>query len=353
MRAITNSTIAFRRVSVKSTFLGDRTKTKTYSRVKPSFRPNVLSKMPRSCNLVYDVLRTLDRGNGVIRISQRDLANITCYSQRQVGRTLKRLQGAKIIRLVEKGKGQRKTAWYLRWNSQKSFPQISEALTTREEIEEKNLTKDKLLSSIDSFKNTPKSLQLSARDKRKLSFIARCTCETASPILDLLWQRDSVAGVWLSAIRGLQSLTVDAPPEELLWRARKAISALNGGVTVEKYQAIMLDQPATKQEGVEREVAEIDRRLRGLTKWGCTHGVTSWFVEKRSELTRQRYETERRLPCGICTDGFFKTINEPQPQQARGKRFKLSRFYTAKRQPLQGEALQKRKAAARKALNDL
>ena len=291
-------------------------------------------------------MRTSDPGNGIIKTSQRHLADITRYSQRQVARALKRLQGAKIIRLVEEGKGQRKTTWYLRWNSHKSFPQISEALTTREEIKEKNLTKDKSLSSIDPFKNTPKNLQLSARDKRKLSFIARCTCETASPTLDLLWQRDPVAGVWLSAIRGLQSLTVDAPPEELLWRARKAISALNGGVTVEKYQAIM--QCETDRLG------EIDRRLVGLHKWGQKHGVTSWSVEKRASLERLRNDAEWDLSRdrqGNAT-GFLKTINEPQPQlrRPRGRIFHLSEFYTGIRKPLEGEALRRKKALAVKAL---
>ncbi len=320
-------------------------------------RPSILDKMPLSCHLAYDVLRTLDRGNGVIRISQRDLADITRYSKTQVRRALRRLQGAKILSLVEKGKGQRKTAWYLRWNSHKSFPQVSGPLVIREEIKNINHTTKRSSFSIESYKNMPKTLSLMPRDKKKLLAIARSTCQpdVVSPVLDVLWWRDPVAGVWLSAIRGLQGLTIDAPLAEMVWRARKAVAALIGGVTVEKYQAIMLDQPATKQEGVEREVAEIDRRLRGLTKWGCTHGVTSWFLEKRSELTRQRYEAERGLPSGICTDGFFTTISEPEPQprRPRGRLFHLSAFYTAKRKPLEGEALSERKAAARKALDDL
>jgi len=308
--------------------------------------------MPLSCNLVYDILRTLDPGNGVIAISQRHLADITRYSQRQVARALKRLQGAKIIRLVEKGKGQRKSAWYLRWNSQKSFPPFSEALATREVKKELKPAEDKSSFSIESYKNITKTFQLMPRDKQKLSAIARKTCQLdpVSPVLDVLWRRDPVAGVWLSAIEGLQGLTIDAQPEEMVWRSRKAIAGLIGGLSMEGFEAIMEDRPATEQEAVERGLAKIDRRLRGLAKWGRTHGVTSWFVEKRSELTRQRYETRRRLPGGICTDGFFKTLNEPQPRRPRAKVFHLSAFYTAKRTPLEGEALRRKKALAVKTL---
>ena len=113
----------------------------------------------------------------------------------------------------------------------------------------------------------------------------------------------------------------------------------------------MLDQPANEQEASKRDVAEIDRRLRGLERWAAIHGVTSWFVEKRAELTRQQYEMKRCLPGGICTTGFFKTLTEPQRPQARGKRFNLSGFYTAKRKPLTGEDLEKRKMLAREALD--
>lgn len=318
-------------------------------------RPSVLKDMPLSCHLVYDILRTLDPGNGVVQISQRDLADITRYSKTQVRRALRRLQGAKILRLVEKGKGQRKTAWYLRWNSQKSFPQFSGPLTTREVKKELKPTKDKSPFSIESFKNTPENQQLNRADKRRLSFIARRSCqlEVVSTVLSVLWQRDAVAGVWLEAIRGLRNLSIDERATELVWRARKGIAALIGGLDREGFEAIMEDKPANEEEAVEREVAEIDRRLQGLTKWGCTHGVTSWFVEKRAELEKERYRTG--LPCGICTDGFFARINEPQPQprRLRGRIFHLSDHYTAKRQPLTGEALQKKKAIAVKALREL
>jgi len=353
--ALTNSTIASGSVCVKSTFLGDRTTTKTYSRLKPFFRPDVLSKMPLSCNLVYDLLRTLDPGNGVVRISQRDLAAITRYSKTQVRRSLRRLQGANILRLAEKGKGQRKSAWYLRWNSHKSFPQISGPLTIREVKKELKPTKDKSSFSIEPFKNIPKTQHLNQADKRRLSFVARDTCQPkiVSPVLDILWQRDCAVGIWLVAIKGLQNVTIDEQATEMLWRSRKAIAALIGGVTVDKYQAIMLGKSASEEEAVQCDLAEIDRRLQGLRKWANVHGVTSWFVEKRSELTRQRYEVKRCLPSGICTDGLLIDFTKKpvqEPRRPRAKVFHSSAFYTAKRKPLQGEELEEKRTRLKKAL---
>lgn len=314
-------------------------------------RPSVLQKLPPSCNLVYDILTTLDPGNGVIPISQRELAAIIPRSKTQIRRALKRLQGAKILRPVEKGKGQRKTVYYLRW---KSFPQISGPLATREGLKDIKPTKGPWPSfSLRSLKNTPENQHLNQTDKRRLSFFAResCQSEAISGVLDCLWQRDAVAGVWLDAIRGLQGVMIDAQPEELVWRSRKAVAGLIGGLNEDGFKAIMLDQPAGEEQAVERDIATLDRRLRGLEKWGRDHSVTGdWFREERSQLTRERYETRRRLPSAICTDGFFKVIHEPQLQPRPAKAFKLSGFYTGTRTPLSGDALRKRKEAARKAL---
>lgn len=349
MNIIQSSTTKRKSVQAKTPLHFRNARHKEPSRTIGLTRPSILGKMPLSCNILFDVLRTLDPGNGVVQISQRDLAAITRYSQRQVGRALRRLRSANLLRLVDKGRGQRKTIWYLRWNNQKSFPQFSEALTTREENKERNPTKEKPLPSINLFKNTPQNLHLTARDKRKLSFIARKTCETASPILDLLWLRDPVASVWLDAIQGLQGLTIQAPLEELVWRSRKAIAALIGGVTVDKYQAIMLDKPATEQEAVQRKLGEIKRRLAGLERWrdlqrGSEH--LSWFVEKRAELRRQGYEAER----GLCTVVSETVKEDSEPRRPRGRMFHVSGFYSGIRQPLEGDALRTRKALAVKAL---
>jgi len=316
-------------------------------------RPSVLHKLPLSCNLIYEILRTSDPGNGVIRISQRDLAHITRYSKTQVRRALRRLRGVKILRLVDCGGRDRKAVYYLRW---KSYPQKGGPLTTREDLKDINHTKEKPLLSTDSFKNTPKTSQLSPRDKKKLSFIARTICRRAviSPVLDVLWQRDAIAGVWLDAIRGLQGLTVDVPPEELVWRSRKAVAALVGGLTMEAFEAIMRDRPATRQEATGRELAEVERRLTGLERWRDQHEgdeYAGWYIETREEL----YKRQRGArPCGIPLDDLLIDWTKPvkQPRPSRPKRFILSKFYTGKRTVLDGEALQERKDAAKKILQE-
>ena len=126
MDLLPNPTIASRGVFVKSTFLGDRTKTKNYSRLKPSFRPDVLSKMPCSCNIVFDVLRTMIDRKGQSKASVRDLAQLTRLGTTVVWRALRRLRGAHLIDIATGSRGAQGTTWQLRWRSPLcSFPHVS------------------------------------------------------------------------------------------------------------------------------------------------------------------------------------------------------------------------------------
>lgn len=54
-------------------------------------------------------------------VSVRDLAEMGRLSPAQVWRALRRLQGARLVELVRKGKGHGKSIWRVRW----SFPQVS------------------------------------------------------------------------------------------------------------------------------------------------------------------------------------------------------------------------------------
>lgn len=317
------------------------------------------------------VFHTLRKGPRIVNIAQ--LARDTGYSDKTVSRAIKFFSRfGKIQRINERRTGKRRPCEY---KLQDSFTESQEAAKPQEkgrcEVSRyshsiRSLKKKKNQPrqdhpgcfSLKSFKNIQKTFQLMPRDKKKLSAIARKTCEAGavSAVLDCLWQRDCCSGVWLSAIGTLQNLTIDESEKELTWRARKGIAGLIGGLNEERFKAIMLDQPANEQEAAERDIARIDRRLVGLRKWGNFHGKTmsSWSCEKRIQLTRKRYETRRRLPGAISTDGFFKTIDKPQPQPKprppRGRVFHASEHYTAKRTPLSGEALRRRKEAARKAL---
>ena len=76
--------------------------------------------MPRSCHVVFLLLHSLRDGD-LVAVSVRDLAEMGRLSPAQVWRALRRLQGARLVELVRKGKGHGKSIWRVRW----SFPQVS------------------------------------------------------------------------------------------------------------------------------------------------------------------------------------------------------------------------------------
>ena len=67
-------------------------------------RPDVLRRMPLSCNLVFDVLRTYAMGEAV-ELTVRELAQMCRLSPRQTRRALARLHGAHLIRWQRNGPG--------------------------------------------------------------------------------------------------------------------------------------------------------------------------------------------------------------------------------------------------------
>jgi len=309
------------------------------------------------------LFHTLKKGPQVLNIAQ--LARDTGYSRPTVYRALAYFSRfGKIEPIDQRRTGKRRPCKY---KLHDSYTEKQEAAKPQEKgrcsfsvnlqrRESKDIKPTKGLCpsfSIDSFKNTPKSQHFNQTDKRRLSFLARRSCqsEVVSAVLSVLWQRDAVAGVWLEAIRGLQNLSIDEPVKELVWRARKGIAALIGGLDREGFEAVMLDRPANEQEAVEREVAELDRRLRGLTKWGARHGCTSWFVEKQAKLEKEKYNVQ---PSAISVDGFFKALKEAQPRarRPRGRVFHLSDHYSGKRKPLEGEDLERKKKLAKERLKE-
>jgi len=89
-------------------------------------RPDVLRRMPLSCNVVFDVLRSLAGGEAV-EVSLRELAEVTHYSTRQVRRALKRLEAAHLIRWETFGPGRgRRSILQVLWRSP-SFPHLKGA----------------------------------------------------------------------------------------------------------------------------------------------------------------------------------------------------------------------------------
>ena len=91
-----------------------------------SCRPDVLSKMPRSCNIVFDMLRSMIDSKGQSYASVRYLAQVTHLGTTAVWRALHRLRGAHLIAIASDSRGARGTVWQLRWKSPlASFPQVT------------------------------------------------------------------------------------------------------------------------------------------------------------------------------------------------------------------------------------
>ena len=89
-------------------------------------RPDVLSKMPLSCNVVFDVLRSFAMGEAV-ELSVRELAEMCQLSYEQTRRALRRLQGAKLIRWRNPGPGRgHRSVFEVRWTPP-SFPQENDS----------------------------------------------------------------------------------------------------------------------------------------------------------------------------------------------------------------------------------
>ena len=97
---------------------------------RQSCRPNVLRRMPLSCNVVFDVLRSLAGGEAV-EVGLRELAEMTRYSTRQVRRALRRLEAAHLIRWETFGPGRgHRSVFQTLWRSP-SFPHLKGASPTR------------------------------------------------------------------------------------------------------------------------------------------------------------------------------------------------------------------------------
>ena len=112
------------RVVVKSNNLAKPQESQS-STDKKSSRPDVLSKMPRSCNIVFDVLRDSVDSRGQVMASTRYLAQVTRLSPQSVYRALHRLRGANLIAMASPSRGTTPCTWEVRWRVFRgAFPQF-------------------------------------------------------------------------------------------------------------------------------------------------------------------------------------------------------------------------------------
>ena len=89
-----------------------------------SKRPEVLARMPASCNVVFDVLRSSIDSRGRVTLSVREIARVAHLGKTTAVRALRRLAGAHLIARTDPGGGTQATTWQILWRSPlASFPQ--------------------------------------------------------------------------------------------------------------------------------------------------------------------------------------------------------------------------------------
>ena len=92
-----------------------------YASAPPSTRPNVLSDLPLSCRVVFDVVRSLSRGRAPLDLSIRDLAEMCRLSPTQTRRALVRLRAVKLLSWQTSGPGRGHTSnFVLLWHTRPS-----------------------------------------------------------------------------------------------------------------------------------------------------------------------------------------------------------------------------------------
>ena len=119
-------------------------------------RPDVLSKMPRSCKVTFDVLRSFAMGEAV-ELSIRELAEMCRLSYTQTRRALRRLEGAKLIVWRRCGPGRaHRSIFQVRW-APPSFPQRNDPSYARVTLKPQREAQDSFAKAktLSSTKATP------------------------------------------------------------------------------------------------------------------------------------------------------------------------------------------------------
>jgi len=307
----------------------------------------------------------LREGPSIVNYSQ--LARDTGYSRPVIYRALAYFSRfGKVSRTNERRTGKRRPCEY---KLHDSFTEKQEAPKPQEKgrcefsvnshsIKSKDInpTKARIELLRESFNLIPRQNPLTHKQKKTAAFLIRFERNKGlvSGLLDALWRRDCVASVWQDVSTGLQGLGVGSVSDG---RARTAVKALVQGKGIVEFRAIM--------EGK----VDIQRRLAGAWRWQNRHPECSyWFGELRNRLEKGR---ELEL-CTVRATGSLKTVETTQeeefefdeyrpakyrsqarfnpPRRARGRVFHVSGFYTGKRNFVEGEVLEKKKAKGKASL---
>ena len=181
--------------------------------------------MPRSCNIVFDVLRSMIDSKGQSTASVRYLAQVTHLGTTAVWRALRRLRGAHLIAIASPSHGTRGTVWQLRWRSPlASFPQVSVPLASI-----RNITRDSKAFSPKGTGSLPKS---NSPSKRALAWaMAQLQKDLGTGYnMSNERQRNLRTGIGASIWRAMNRGEVRAGPslavfvQEIIFRLREAKS---------------------------------------------------------------------------------------------------------------------------------
>jgi len=212
--------------------------------------------MPRSCNLVFDIMRSEIDSGGACKASLSDIAQVTHLGKATVWRALRRLRGAHLIALRTQGRRHTKAVFQVMWRSPlSSYQQAIDPLAITS-IPEK-----------ESYSHKGRAVPVNPSTKALAWAMARI--------------RDELADYGITAKRKRLILTGLGAS---LWRSMKS-----GAVKAGKQLAAIV-------RGIIQRLREAQGIANNLRSWCSCAG---WMV--RGELSEQREhlrgleESERQL----------------------------------------------------------
>jgi len=275
-----------------------------------SYRPDVLLRLPRSCNKVWDLLQL--EGRVTIVTSLRELAKDARLSPCQVHRALRRLEGAHLIRWErEPGRG-KKSRITLLWRQVIHSPdeqQGSEAASQQENRNVSSHARDTLFPS----EKKRKSHSGCAFD---LPLGSRALFWAMAQLRNGLVARPSISPARRAAILGALGPAVHRALRKGGVRTRGELSRLVGFLEarLEERRGLGLDLPATRRwaEWAVREA------LRQIEEERERREAEEEFIRK---LLREREEARRAWDELLERGETFPTVfgrdnrgDEPEPR---------------------------------------
>jgi DNA-binding transcriptional ArsR family regulator len=278
-----------------------------------SYRPDVLLRLPRSCNKVWDLLQL--EGGVTIVTSLRELAKDARLSPCQVHRALRRLEGAHLIRWErEPGRGKKSRITLLWRHRVIHSPEEQQGEETASQQENRNVSSH--------ARDT-----LSPSEKKKKSH-SGCAFDRPLGSQALAWAmaqvrndliaRPSISPAQRAAILGALGPAVHRALRNGKVRTRGELSRLVGFLLarLEERRGLGVDLPATRR-WAEWAVRE---GLRAVEEQRERWQATEKFVrELMREAEEARQAWEELLERGETFPAIFRQDNRSDELESRGE----------------------------------